>query len=271
MMRVRKFLRRVIDIVGRPYMRILPGQLAFFFVLSLIPLVALIGAIFNGLSLNLDPSSTIMNLLPFDITDLVGNSVSSKTVGFNLIVFLFSAFLLASNGTHSVIITSNEIYGVKSRNVIQRRLKAIVMIMILVLLILFLFLVPIFGDSIMDVLKDNFGDSSLFSFLLFLYNVIKYPLSVFLIYINIKLLYTIAPDMKIDSKTTTFGALFTTIVWAIGTEVYSVYVRLFSNYDVFYGSISNIVILLLWVYFLSYVFVLGIAMNVSGESVDVKK
>ena len=265
MERVRKFLRRVINIIGRPYMRILPGQLAFFFVLSLIPIVALIGSILNTLSLKLDSSLIIFHILPFDIMELFGGSLSKNTLGFNMVIFLFSAFLLASNGTHSVIITANEIYGVNSKNVIQRRIKAIIMILLLVLLILFLFLVPIFGDNIMNILKQSFGNSNLFSFLYLLYNIIKYPISIFLIYINIKLLYTIAPDSKIDPKSTTFGAIFTTVIWVIGTEVYSVYVKLFTNYDVFYGSISNIIILLLWVYFLSYVFVFGIAMNVSSD------
>lgn len=269
MMRVRKFLKKVINLVGRPYMRILPGQLAFFFVLSLVPLIALIGAITNSLSLSVvDSSSTIVSLIPFDLNELFNNSVNNKTLGFNMIVFFFSAFLLASNGTHSVIITSNEIYGVKSRNVVQRRIKAILMIMVLVLLILFLFLVPVFGDNIMAALKSVFGQLPIFNFLLFIYTVLKYPLSIFLIYVSVKLLYIMAPDTKIDSDSTTVGAIFTTISWVIGTEIYSIYVDLFANYNIFYGSISNIVILLLWVYLLSYVFVLGIAMNVSNDSVD---
>ena len=81
-------------------------------------------------------------------------------------------------------------------------------------------------------------------------------------------MYVIAPDTKIDSSSTTLCAIFTTISWVIGTEIYSIYVNLFANYNIFYGSISNIVILLLWVYLLSYVFVLGIAMNVSNEIIE---
>ena len=44
-MRARETVRKVIDIIRKPEMRILPGQLAFFLVLSLIPLLALVGAI----------------------------------------------------------------------------------------------------------------------------------------------------------------------------------------------------------------------------------
>ena len=34
-----------------------------------------------------------------------------------------------------------------------------------------------------------------------------------------------------------------------------------AHYDIFYGSISNIIILLIWFYILSYVFVIGLVMN----------
>lgn len=78
-----------------------------------------------------------------------------------------------------------------------------------------------------------------------------------------------APDTQIASKTTTSGALFTTVTWIIATEVYSFYVNTFNSYNLLYGSIANLLILLLWVYLLSYVFVVGMALNASRE--DVKK
>ena len=45
------------------------------------------------------------------------------------------------------------------------------------------------------------------------------------------------------------------------TSLYSFYINNFANYSVFYGSLANIVVLMIWVYFLSYAFVIGMAMN----------
>ena len=84
---------------------------------------------------------------------------------------------------------------------------------------------------------------------------------VVILYLNIKLLYVMAPDEKVLSITTTKGAIFTTIGWVLASEIYSLYIGAFSNYDKFYGSISNILILLLWIYILSYIFVLGMIIN----------
>jgi membrane protein len=102
------------------------------------------------------------------------------------------------------------------------------------------------------------------------YDLLKYPISLLLIYFNIKLIYTISPNKTIESKTVTVGALFTTVLWIILTRIYSYYVSNFSNYDIFYGSLSNIIILLLWMYLLSYVFVIGLSINAQNNRIKDK-
>ena len=99
--------------------------------------------------------------------------------------------------------------------------------------------------------------------------ILKYPLVIVVLFINIKLIYIIAPDEKIPSKSTNKGALFTTAGWVLATEIYAFYVDTFMKYDIFYGSVSNILILLLWFYILSYIFVLGLGINASGYRDDV--
>ena len=70
-----------------------------------------------------------------------------------------------------------------------------------------------------------------------------------------------APDTKLVSRHVTGGAIFTTAAWIGITSLYSFYINHYANYSVFYGSLANIVILMIWVYFLSYAFVIGMAMN----------
>lgn len=267
MERVTGFFKKVISIITRPEMRILPGQLAFFFVLSIIPLIALIGAIASRISIPTEAlEQYLLSALPGTVADLFANAITRDSMNFNILIFFFSAFLLASNGTHSMIITSNEIYKIKSDDMIKRRLKAIGMTFILVGIFLFLILVPVCGDTIFDIIKEISTNEGVVSFIYGIYQIVKYPITLIVIYLNIKLLYILAPDKKIRSKTTTKGALFTTISWTLATEIYTFYIGTFSKYDVFYGSISNIVILLLWIYILSYIFVLGMAINAGNTT-----
>ncbi len=257
------FIRRVISIIRLPEMRILPGQLAFFLVISIIPLIALVGAIGSEFSL---PSTSIKEILgsvvPSDIIDyLIPNSNTSSLLSFNMIVFFFAAFILASNGTYSIINTSNEIYKVKDSSELKRRGKAILMTLILVVLFLFLILVPAFGDILIKIVTNSIENDSLTNLLENIYKIIEYPISLFLIYYNLKLLYTIAPDTKISSRSTIPGAFFTTVMWLISSKIYAFYVDYFANYNVFYGAMSNILVLLIWVYILAYIFTLGMCFN----------
>ena len=47
----------------------------------------------------------------------------------------------------------------------------------------------------------------------------------------------------------------------IVTAIYSFYTVNFADYSVFYGSISSIIMFMVWVYMLSYILVIGISIN----------
>ena len=259
------FFRKVISIVKLPEMRILPGQLAFFLVISIIPLIALVGAIGSEFGL---PTTSIKEILesviPSNIVSYLLPVANQNFLNFNVVVFFGAAFILASNGTYSIINTSNEIYKVKEGNEFKRRTKAILMAMILVALLLFLILVPAFGDVLVKVITTSINSENVTAIVEGIYHILKYPISLLIIYYNLKLLYTIAPDTKISSKSTIPGALFTTIMWLISSKIYAFYVDYFANYNVFYGAMSNILVLLIWVYILAYIFTLGMCFNATG-------
>ena len=84
-------------------------------------------------------------------------------------------------------------------------------------------------------------------------------------FIIIKLLYTIAPDRKIKGTVVNYGAIFTTIMWILGTSLYAYYATNFASYTALYGGIANVIILMIWMYFLCYVFTIGIALNYREE------
>jgi YihY family inner membrane protein len=98
-----------------------------------------------------------------------------------------------------------------------------------------------------------------------IFNIIKWPISLLIIYLNIKLIYTIAPSKNIRSEETTYGAMFTTFGWIIATLVFKFYLNHFARYDIIYGNLAAIIIMMVWMYFLSYIFVLGMAINVSRK------
>lgn len=270
MKRARDIFRKLINLISKPEMRILPGQLAFFLVMSIVPMIALVGTI--AIKLNIPTSVislTINETVPSKFANILTSMITGQGLNFNITIFFISAFFLASNGTHSMIVTANEIYKIKQNSYLSTRIKAIFMIFLLELVIAFLILVPIYGDTIFEILRSTEINQNSVEFFYSLFTILKYPLVLVILFINIKLIYIIAPDEKIPSKSTNKGALFTTIGWVLATEIYAFYVDTFMRYDIFYGSVSNILILLLWFYILSYIFVLGLGINASGYRDDV--
>ena len=153
MEKARKFILKIFRLLMYPELRILPGQLAFFLVLTIIPMVALIITIAAALSLSTDAIRIAMEQsLPTQIATIIENIKVGNGISLNLFVFFFSAFLLASNGTYSMINISNEIYKIEPKNYLKRRTKAIVMIFIMVGLFLFLLAVPVFGSTLFEIL-----------------------------------------------------------------------------------------------------------------------
>ncbi len=263
--RVKNILTKLYHIIRKPEMLILPGNLAFFLVLSVFPIIILIGLIASTFSLSLDSIVAFINEnLPRQISDIITTFISGKGIDFNVGFFTVTAFVLASNGPHSIIVTSNTLYNFEQGSYLNRRIKALILTILLVLLFIFIIVVLAFGNIIVKAIFEIGILKNLSSFAYSMFVYLKWPIAFFIIFFSIKLLYTIAPDYNIPSRYVNKGAIFTTLGWILTTAIYSYYVTHFSKYDIFYGSLSNIIILMMYIYFLSYILVLGIAINSSS-------
>ncbi|MDD2202970.1 MAG: YihY/virulence factor BrkB family protein [Bacilli bacterium] len=256
-------------IISEPIMNILPGQLAFFFLLSLPPLISLVGIIGSSFAIPTeDFISFITDSFPAATSSLIIPFVGGRGLDLGSLLFIIGACFMVSKGTNAIIVTSNALYKVEEGSEIKRQIKSLFLVFMLLILFAFILIVPAFGDLIMGALENIKYINDIFDELLFVYNIIKLPISFIFIYFIIKIIYTIAPDKEIKSRDVTFGAVFTTILWIVATKIFSYYVINFSTYDVFYGSIANFIILLLWMYLLSYIFVLGMALNAGNRSLE---
>ena len=262
--RVLTLVERIKKNIALPEMKILPGQLAFFFILTIIPLVASIFSIASNLHISKSfINSLIETQFPDTIVSFVKFLSANEGAELNKLVFFISALILASNGTNSMITASNQIYKIKNKGYIYDRIKALFMLVILILLILFIIAVPVCGDYLMKgfsaLLNMDIFDTYIYS----IYKVLNLPISWFFIFFSIKLLYTLAPDQKLPSRKVNYGALFTSFSWVIFTKLFSIYVSTFGRYTTIYGGISSLLVLMLWIYILAYLFVLGMVLNVS--------
>ena len=257
--KVKRYLKKLIKVLRKPEMNILPGNMAFYFVLALIPLLTIIILIASCFSISIDlVADLVKDIFPSQVSDTIVALISGKGFDSNIGIFNIVAFAVATNGTYSIITASNTLYKVEENDMLKDRIKSVLILIIIVILLFFLLLVPILGGQILSLLESiEIFDGSL----MFIYDLIKWPISFLIIYFNIKLIYAISPSKQIPSNETTYGAFFTTVIWVISTGIFSYYVTNFAKYDILYGNLSTIIMLMIWMYVLCYVFVLGMAIN----------
>lgn len=263
----KKFKKNFFKVIKKPEMSILPGQLAYFLVLAIIPTITLLTLGASALNLSTD---SIYNFLADAFSTDFANlilSADSLSSGSHLYawVIVIIGYVVAANGASSIIITSNTIYGIKNNGFIQRYLKSFVMIFILLFLLVVMLFIPMFSDSIINLLTLHTNNEALISNLNIIFSFLEGPILWFVLFCFIKLIYTMAPDKKINTRYVNYGALFTTVSWLLVTSVYSIYVNDIANYTVLYGNLANLTILLLWFYLLSYCFTIGLAFNYHKE------
>lgn len=263
---MKKYLEKVVKILSLKELRILPSYLSYNFVLAIIPTFTVILLIASLFSISID---SIINLIddtiPSYIGDVIISVISSKNYTLSIGVLNLVTLYASSKGMYAVVEASNSLYKVDKRSITKDRFKSILILFLLIFSLLILILIPVLGSRLLDFLsKYNIVTSNITA----IYHVLKWPITFWVIFINVILIYMISPSVKLKVKDVMVGAFITTVLWSIFTLLFSYYLTYFTKYDVLYGGLSSITVLLIWIYFLSYILILGIVINTRKYNSD---
>ena len=251
---------------------VLPGNLAYSFFMALIPLLTLIFFFLTQFNLPID---IIQNFLretfPSGVVELV-QPIFTDQITLSSLITLIIGLVISANGCQAIILASNTIFEVENASYLRRFIKSVILTFCIIFLFAFIVIVPLFGKSILALI-GTFTDvlTKYETLISTIYVILQVPVSLIFVYFFIKLVYTIAPDENIPSKYMTKGAVFTTISWLLLTKLFSYYINNIAKYDLIYGNLANIVILLIWFYGLAYVFVIGLYLNKHNTEANIEK
>ncbi len=258
----KNFCLNVYEIMMKPEMLTLPSSLAYYFVLSIVPIISLLLMIASSFNLSTSFLTEFFeNNFSAELVKMITPLVTNQSFSIGFIIYILVAFFLASNGSDAIIVTSNQIFNIDNKNYFKRRIKAFFVTIILFLLFTFMLIVPVFGEQLISIAGHIGIDSSIIDVLKALYPVLNLPLTLLVLYFGIKLIFIIAPDEKIKSSDVNKGAIFTTLCWVLVTNVYAYYLKHIATYNVYYAGLSTLVMLMVWFYFLAFVFVMGLSFN----------
>ena len=269
--RIKKIGLNVREQLKEPYYSGVAAELAFFLLLSIVPTVILIGK-FSGLfSVSAQYLVETLNLYaPKELNQLITPYLQAEGSNNTSIIFLVLSLWFASTGFNALIRISNYAYEIEKRKIgfLFKRIKAIRVTFLFMIMVVVNLMVVVYGQIIGEFItnysKELFGIGIIIDTIWYF---LRWPISFVFFYILMLYIYSSLPDKHLPYSKVMPGAIFATLGITAASSVFTIYVSKLSKYDLIYGSLSNIVILMFWLYIISFVIVNGIIINIAIERV----
>jgi membrane protein len=239
--------------------------LAYYFIFSLFPFLFFLATltaylpIGNSVQTLLD---RIRPVLPSAALDVINQHVTAlidrqhpKLLTFGIIFTLYSA----SRGVDAVRKGLNLAYDVKeSRPLWQTELAAFAATLAGAFLVLFGIAALVAGGDAGYWVARHLGFANVY---VFAWRWLRWPVTAASVMLAAALVYYSLPNVKQRFKYITPGSVVATLIWLVATWGFSEYVGHFGTYDVTYGSIGGVVVLMTWLFISGFIFLMGGEMN----------
>ncbi len=256
-------IRELIGKIGQDRVGAYAAQSAFFILFSMIPIILLLMTMVRYTPVTkADVLSAVLSVFPttFEslITDII-NQVYNESMAI-VPVTIVTALWAAGKGMMALAAGLNTIYDYKeTRNYVQLRLRGTFYTVLLLLVIFALLVLSVFGHSLTTFVEEHIPLGK---------DVISYIVSAsgyvtpFLMAGLMLLMYRFLPNRKESFFHQLPGAVFTTVGWMIISWIFSIYLDVFTGFSTMYGSMTTLVLIMLWMYFTMYIALLGGEVNV---------
>ncbi|MCL2775242.1 MAG: YihY/virulence factor BrkB family protein [Oscillospiraceae bacterium] len=265
---IKKFAKELISEIQNDDMFSAASDLTYKILFSLFPFIIFLMAIVGFLKLDADILiDEISSVLPYAINESVQNVIkeilrirNANILSFSLLISVTMAIYSASSGFNSAMRCINKAYGQKDdRKFWVKILISMSLVLIFTVIIIASFILLIFGDNILDFIKEYFNLEYIYLF--YIFNVLRYVVSVITVFLCVLLINKLAVHKKTKLKSLFPGSVFTVLTWFTASWLFNVYIENFTNYSSIYGSIAGIIILMLWLNIMCIVLLLGSEIN----------
>ncbi len=237
------------------------AQSAYFLIISSIPFMMIILSV-TKYFIPFDKAD-FMNIIPVIIpsnlysliTELINEIFSKPTIS---LISISAATTLwsASRGFAAIERGIKVIYKIPKRKLFITDILVSFLYTIIFAVVLLLSLgVILFGSRILSFLDSNNPwltiDMSMF----------QYSMLFLLLVLFFSILYETFSSRKISFVCQLPGALFTSLGWVLFSYLFSIYINNFANYSRIYGSLTAIILVILWLYFCMTILLYGAEIN----------
>lgn len=249
------------------------SALSFNFFLALFPAILFLFTLIPYLPINNFQATLfemLSELLPQNafesVKETINDILTHKRTGLLSLGFILT-FYFATNGVNAIIEAFNSTYHtLETRSWIKQRLISLFLVIVLsILLVISIFLI-ILGSQIINFL--NFHGILKGQLTIYTIFFTKWVVIVALLFFGVSFLYYYAPARKSRFKFISAGSTLTTILIILTTMGFKYYVANFSKYNLLYGSIGTLIIVLMWIYINAIILLIGFELNTSISNVS---
>ncbi len=239
------------------------AQGAYYLLLGFFPFIILIFMVITVLGVSyINDMDKLFVMFPQGTVDLVkGYLTYSKEISISVYSpLLITAIVISSNAMSSLTKAFNIAYDYSDdkRGFVKDRLISIGFVLLIVVMLTMLLLVSTLGPTLVNkissLLQKDIIVDSVFNLMSFTFNF-----AVFLFIIG--LMYYVMPARKATLIQIIPGVLFSTPTLAIFTQLFGYVVMNFTKYSIVYGSLTSIVVMLIWLFFSVLILIIGEEIN----------
>ena len=261
---IRGFMKRLnSDHVGA-----LAAQDAYFMLLSFIPFLLLLLTMIQNTPVTQDVvTNVLLRILPEngDFRKLLLNIIREVYSKSTAVVPVSALFTLWSAGKGVQALTNgvNAIYHVEeTRNYIIMRVRSAIYTLLFIFAVIGSLLLLVFGNTIQKLLEK---------YIPVLARITAYvigmrtSITLLILIVVFLMIYKFLPNRKASVRNQLPGAVVSAVAWSLFSLGFSVYLDVYDGFSNMYGSLTTVVLILLWLYFCMYIILIGAEINAYFE------
>jgi membrane protein len=245
------------------------AALTYYGVLSIFPgilvLLSLLGLL--GQSSTQSLVTNLTNAAPSSVRTIIRNAISnlqgSHGAGLVAVVGILLALWSTSGYVAAFMRASNAIYDVPEGRPAWKTLptRLGVTVVLMVLMVVSAVMVVVTGGLARHVGQVlGIGSAAVTA-----WDIAKWPVLFILVCIMIGVLYWTSPNARHGFRWIGPGAVIAVVIWLIASGLFALYVANFGHYNKVYGTISSMIIFLIWLWITNIAILLGAEFNAELE------
>ncbi|MBC7643896.1 MAG: YihY/virulence factor BrkB family protein, partial [Thermoleophilia bacterium] len=196
-------------------------------------------------------STNASTVIAKQVTEL--DKGNQAAFGIGLAVSIATALWAVSGAFRSVMEATNEMYNVKeSRSFVKRYVISLYLSIAVAAMFIVALGLLVAGPAV----ANSIGGVGKWFWL-----ILQWPVLFSLVLVGLAIVYHYAPSVEQKFKWVSMGSLVAGMLWIAFSLLFSLYVNNFGSYNKTYGTLAGAIVLLLYLYYTSFIFLFGAEIN----------